>query len=142
MPRVAVKKEEPNEDDFDDSFHVNDKRTTNTESSGSGRARKRVKIEKKEEEEEETTTERQETYSSLQTITTRTTTTKVSHKDDDDDVDDNTDFVIPSNIDQIIRYMDELEPDKNYYETQQDSRGGTPVLPLVCLLLLPFVVVE
>ena len=31
---------------------------------------------------------------------------------------------MPSSIDEIIHYMDELEPDQDYYERQQDSRGG------------------
>jgi hypothetical protein len=31
---------------------------------------------------------------------------------------------MPSSIDAIIRYMDRLEPGKNYHKRQQDSRGG------------------
>jgi hypothetical protein len=31
---------------------------------------------------------------------------------------------MPSSIDAIIRYMDRLEPEKEYYKRQQDNRGG------------------
>ena len=31
---------------------------------------------------------------------------------------------IPDSIDGIIRYMDDLEPNKDYFWNQQDSRGG------------------
>lgn len=30
---------------------------------------------------------------------------------------------LPKTFDDIIRYMDQVEPDKNYYERQEDSRG-------------------
>jgi hypothetical protein len=46
----------------------------------------------------------------------------VPSSDDSSHSDDSIE--IPASIDEIIRYMDRLEPDENYYERQADSRNG------------------